>query len=154
MYKCKNFKLYELSPKIYQHVGATAWELFDDRALMTLDSLHDKFGTMIVNDYHWGGKNQFRGVRTTKYYGGAEKADISRSQHKYGRAFDVTFKHYTAVEVRNYVVEHPDEFPYINFLEVGITWVHFDVRNCERIKLWSPDEGFITLDDFKNRGGI
>lgn len=154
MYKCKNFELYELAPEMYQHVGETLWEMFDDRALKMLDVLHEKFGTMIVNDYHWDGINQFRGVRTTKYYGSATKHDRSRSQHKYGRAFDVTFKEHTSVEVRNYVVEHPDEFPYITFLEVGISWFHFDVRNCDQFKLWSPDEGFITLEDFKQRGGI
>lgn len=154
MYKCKHFELYELAPKMYQDVGETLWELFDDRALETLDVLREKFGSMTVNNYHWNGANQFRGVRTSEFYGSAEKNDHSRSQHKYGRAFDVTFKDHTAVEIRNYVVDHPEEFPHITFLEVGISWFHFDVRNCEQFKLWSPKEGFITLEDYKQRGGI
>lgn len=145
MYKCKYFKIYELVPEdYYKKFGEKCWEILDERALKTLDALREKFGAMTINNYKWNGPSQYRGVRTSGYYGSADKNDNSRSQHKYGRAFDVTFKNHSAKEVRDYVLDNQKEFPYITFLEVGISWFHFDCRNCEPIKLWHPDKGFVN----------
>lgn len=147
MYKCKHFKLHELVPKHYfEKYGDACWELLDERALITLDALRDKFGSMTVNNYFWGGNRSWSGLRTPEYYGSESKYRASRSQHKYGRAFDVIFKDTTAKAVREYVLKNRKEFPYITFLECDISWFHFDCRNTAPIKLWSPTRGFVNAE--------
>lgn len=124
MYKCKHFTIKELVPEdVYKRRGEKAWTVFDDRALMTLDALRDKFGSLTVNDWSWGGTFSQSGLRTSdsKHYS-------QYSQHTFGRAFDCKFKEHTAEEVREYVLANKSEFPYIGGLELGISWFHFDVR--------------------------
>lgn len=146
-YRTQHFKLQELVPKkMFDAHGSALWELFDDRALKTLDALRKRFGVMTINNWLWGGNYHQRGLRDVDHYGSAEKYAHSRSQHKYGRAFDVTFKEHTSKEVRDYIIAHPDEFPYITFLEVDISWFHFDVRQRDGLALWSPTRGFVNAE--------
>ncbi len=134
MYKCQNFKIQELVPRhVYDDRGEKAWELFDERALITLDTLHDKYGTMIINNWLWGGGRQWSGLRTHESPYGTQY-----SQHRFGRAFDVIFKNYPAELVRQDVLFHPDWFPLIASLELDVSWFHFDVRNCIKIKVYAP----------------
>jgi len=55
MYKSDHFWVEELLPKEfflkYRHKGDALWLIFDDRLLMTLDSLRDQFGIMTINDW-------------------------------------------------------------------------------------------------------
>jgi len=134
MYTCTHFGIKELVDKeTYSIRGEKAWALLDERALRTLDKLRETFGSTIVNDWSWGGSNQWRGLRTdkSKYYS-------PYSQHSFGRAFDCIFKHHTAEEVRNYIKENRDEFPYITSMEDGVSWLHFDVRNSKFITFPGP----------------
>jgi len=125
MYKCKHFGIKELvSKKVYEDRGTKAWGLLDERALKTLDALRDRFGSTTVNDWSWGGANQYRGFREDGCGVGAEY-----SQHKYGRAKDCTFRDVSAEVVRQYILDNPDEFPYISSIEMGVSWLHFGVGN-------------------------
>ena len=153
MYKCKYFAIHELVPKsLYTAYGEWCWCLLDEYALRTLDALRERFGSLTVNNYKWNGTRKASGFRNEEYYGDAVKYAKSRSQHKYGRAFDFISKTYSAQEIRKYIVEHRDEFPYITFLEVGplddkgkpMNWVHFDTRNGD-FTLWSPELGTIGI---------
>jgi len=129
MYIPKFFTIQELVPKpVFDTYGEQAFQFFDDRALITLDQLRSKFGKAIVNDWHWLGKFDSRGFRLPFDSDGA-----FLSAHKRGQAFDVTFVDKSASYVREYVLKHPDEFPYINAIEADVNWFHFDTRNCERI---------------------
>lgn len=96
---------------------------FDERALSMLQKLRDKFGPCTVNNWLWGGANHLRGYRPLDCPIGAK-----RSQHKLGKAFDCSFENYTAQQVRDYVLAHPEEFPYITAIEGDVSWFHFDVR--------------------------
>jgi len=134
MYKCRHFKIQELVPKhVYEDRGGKAWELLDDRALITLDCLHDKYGTMTINNWLWGGGRQWSGFRTPDSPHGT-----NYSQHRLGGAFDVIFKYHNAEHVRNEVLANPDWFPLITSLELDVSWFHFDTRNCKRIKVYKP----------------
>lgn len=125
MYKCKHFTIKELVSKdLYLDRGERAWALLDERALIMLDRLRGKFGTMIVNDWAFGGKNEYRGFREPSCLVGAQY-----SQHRFGRAFDCSFSHISADEVREYILSHPEEFEYIKAVEMNVNWLHFDVRN-------------------------
>ena len=135
-YKCKHFAAYELVPKhIYNRFGEFAWTFLDKNALIALDSLRSKFGSMTVNDYHWGGNREWSGLRTpnSPYYS-------ETSQHSFGRAFDCLFKDYTAEEVRQSILKNPELYyaKYINSIESDVSWLHFSTNNCDRIKVFKP----------------
>ena len=136
MYKCKHFVIEELvPPKVFKDRGQKAWQLLDDRMLMTLDRLREKYGSMTVNNWKWGGDREWSGLRTadSPYYS-------KYSQHSFGRAADVIFKHDTAEKVRQDILAKPDEFAfeYINSIELGVSWLHFDCRNAKRIFAFHP----------------
>ena len=87
MYKCKYFDIKELVPEhVYEDRGEKAWELLDNRMLMTLDRLREIYGPITVNDWSWGGENQWRGLRTPE-----SPVGTIYSQHRFGRACDCIF---------------------------------------------------------------
>ena len=136
MYKCEHFAIHELvPPHVFAERGEKAWELLDERLLISLDLLRNRFGPMTVNNYYWGKDREWSGLRTSDspYY--------SRySQHSFGRAADCLFANKTAEEVRKEIINNPNnaDFELIGSLELGVSWLHFDVRNCERIKTYHP----------------
>lgn len=134
MYKCKYFTIHELvPPDIYHGYGERAWQFLDDRSLMMLDSLREKFGSTTVNSYYWGGEREWSGLRTSDspYYS-------PTSQHSFGRAFDCIFRNTDAETVRQYILRNPEEFPYITSMELGVSWLHFDCRNVDPIFTFYP----------------
>lgn len=135
MYRPKHFILEELVPEMTHRLfGDKAWEFLDERALMVLDRLREKFGSITVNNWKWGGPRQWSGLRTEESPYGTQY-----SQHRAGRAFDCVFKAADPETVRTYILEHPEEFPEIGGLELGTpTWVHFDVRHHDGIKAFYP----------------
>ena len=136
MYKCEHFKIQELvPPSIYKIYGEFAWHFFDDRALITLDRLRDKYGPTVVNNWHIKGNRQWSGLRTP------ESPDYSPgSQHTFGRAFDCIFKEVSADQVRKDLLDNPEDltFKLITAVEAEVWWFHFDVRNCKRIMIFKP----------------
>ena len=117
----------------------------DSRVTWTAVQLRKLFGTMICNDYLWGGKNTNRGFRNMielidwEYY--KQTGEIITffssitSQHCYGRGLDSTFKKILVKDVRDYIIKHNDkeEFKYITALEKDVPWLHFDVRNFQML---------------------
>lgn len=137
MYRCKHFSIQELvPPDVYRARGFKAWELLDDRLLMAVDALRERFGECVINNWSFGGGYTESGLRTPG-------CDHYRpySQHSFGRAADCKFK-VDAEIIRQYILSNPDKFEYINFLELDTpSWVHIDVRNTKRIATWSPVNG-------------
>jgi len=134
MYKCEHFKIQELVPPAgYDDRGEKAWELLDERALRTLDDLRNDYGTCIVNNWANGGKRMWSGLRTTEspYYS-------PYSQHTFGRAFDCIFTKVTAEEIRQDIIKSRRFYPYICGMELGTSWLHFDCRNVDKIKVFNP----------------
>lgn len=135
MYIPKHFKLYELFPKdFYQefkHEGDKMWWLLDDRGLMTLDMLRDRYGKVFMNNWYWGGDKQYRGYRPPDTRIGAEW-----SQHKFGRGFDSKFADLNAEDIRQDILNDPfdPDFEYITCIEMNVSWLHFDVRNWDKAK--------------------
>ena len=130
MYKPKNFELYELLPKnIYEETmryGETRWQWFDNRLLITLQALRDKEGKIILNDWYWGGKHQYRVFRPFNCEIGA-----LWSMHKSFKAADCIFVETTAERVRTRFLENPGNYSFITCVETEISWFHFDVRNWD-----------------------
>jgi len=136
MYKCEHFAIHELVPKhIYEKRGEKAWELLNPLMLITLDRLRERYGSMRMNNYHWGKDDQWRGLRTpdSKYYS-------ETSKHSQGNAADPIFSKVTAEQVRQDMEDHPDWdcFEFITEIELGISWFHFACSNCVPIKKYYP----------------
>ena len=132
----KIFKIQEFVPEhIYLKRGEKAWELIDDRLIITAEALKKAFplGTMTINNWVWGGDRMWSGLRTleSKYYS-------ETSQHTFGRAIDCIFSEYSAQEVRTYIIDNPELFPYVTGIEDfnGMSWVHIDVRNSDLVKIF------------------
>jgi len=136
MSRCKHFRIEELvSKEVFDLIKEdTLWKLFDDKLLQTIDTLKEKFpeGSMTINNWKWNGNRNQSGLRTknSKYYS-------PTSQHSIGKAIDCVFSDYSEYSVRQYVINNPDEFPYIKGIETGISWCHFDVRSSDRVVLFS-----------------
>ena len=132
MYKPLHFSVHELVPQeVYEKWGDKALMFLDDRALITLDALRERYGSITVNNWFWGGNRQWSGLRTENSPYGSQY-----SQHRFGRAFDCVFKYTTAEEVRQDILADHSLFPFINSLEMGTSWLHWDTRNCRRIKTY------------------
>ena len=136
MYECKHFIIQELvDPDTYAKRGDRGWQLLDDRVLITLDRLRERYGSMTVNNWKWGGDRKWSGLRTVD-----SPWFSTYSQHTFGRAADCIFKTVTAEDVRQDILANPDDptFELINSIELGVSWLHFDVRNCNRIFAFHP----------------
>ena len=125
--KSKYFKIHELVPEhIYKAYKEKAWKFISKDLIITIDALKEHFnlGTATINNYYWNGNRHWSGLRTP------ESPEYNEtSQHSLGNAADIIFSHYTAHEVRNYIINNPHEFEYIKGLELGVSWLHVDTRN-------------------------
>ena len=135
-----NFKIIELVPKrVYEKYADNSQfliSLFNEKALITLQALRNRFGPTTVNDWHINPNgNQYRGYRELECHIGAKF-----SQHKLGNAFDCYFKDTAAKQARQYILDHPEEFPFITAIEGKVNWLHFDVRPATwvGIKVFNP----------------
>lgn len=147
----KHFAIEEIFPPevVEEHlengiVKENIWRIIDERVLITADNLRERFGTMVVNDYLWGGKNKYRGFRPVKslvdvdYFRRYRELKVSwssfYSQHCFGRAIDCKFKNATAEEVREDIRKNPYDLSYhlITAVEDGVGWLHFDIRSWNK----------------------
>lgn len=127
MYTPKYFTESECFPPVV----TPNWSLFDERILISADQLRERFGPLSCNI----GKLTQCGFRTN---------GSLTSQHRFGRGMDLHSSRHSYYKIRQYILEHKEEFPYISFLEVDRNWLHIDCRNCDKITLWSPDRGFLS----------
>lgn len=131
MYIPKHFTVSEMVPpeigtSIQAHGDNWTWAvLFDERLLRVMDDLRDSFGPMLVNDWANGGGTKYRGFRPPGCGVGS-----MFSQHKFGRAVDMIPKDHAAESIRKFILKYPlpDRFKDIGAIEMGISWLHIDVR--------------------------
>ena len=134
--KSKYFEIHELvPPHLFEKRGEGCWRFIDERLIATIDTLKEHFssGTMTINNYKWGGDREWSGLRTS------QSPDYSpTSMHSFGKAIDCIFSHYSAEEVRLYILSNKGFFPYIRGMEDTVSWLHVDVRNEDELKLFQP----------------
>lgn len=136
MYICRYFAIHELiPPKVFKARADKAWELLDPDLLRALDALRSRYGPMTINNYYWSGEREWSGLRTPDgpYYS-------PYSQHTFGRAADCLFKEVSVEQVRTDILSFPNDttFELINAVELDVSWLHIDVRNCSRVKVFEP----------------
>ena len=135
MYKCRHFKIHELvPPQVYQDRGEKAWELIDDRILRTIDELRERYGSITINNYMFGGDREWSGLRTQN-----SPWFSPYSQHTFGRAVDCLFKDADVDKVRQDILDlpHSEVSCYVTAVELDTSWLHIDCRNTDRIKTFS-----------------
>ncbi len=143
----KYFKPYELVPKhIYEIWGDKSEYFIDSNLRKDIDRLREYLRLpLIINDWKWGGKFQYRGYRPLiltsdqikdfyglrasnnnilKYY--SSKYFKSKSMHKLGCAIDCHSPFLTASELRQIVINNQEKFPYIKRIEDKVNWLHSD----------------------------
>lgn len=138
-----NFKDSELlNSEVMKRWGAGGKKLLCPLLLLSLQQVRNRFGRMVILN---NGLQQ-RTLRTPRYFieragGNVAKGNQayanSYSMHKYGKAIDATMLDTPLEKVHEYIFNHPDEFPFIHFIETDVTWLHFDVRNQPDITFWS-----------------
>lgn len=129
LYIPEYFVLQEWLPKDFydqnKGFGDKLWLMFDYRILWTYDKLRKRYGRVTMNNWLWGGHNQYRGWRPFDCPVGAKL-----SQHKFGRAGDGVFT-MPAEEIRQDIIKHQNDydFKYISVIEDNVSWLHCDCRN-------------------------
>lgn len=108
----------DVDPKHFRHI-------MDNRIVWTADRLRERFGKAYINNWLFGGNNQFRGWRPPESTVGA-----TFSQHRFGRALDMTFEDSTPEEIRKdlRIVGRFGAYRYITACEDGVSWLHVDCR--------------------------
>jgi hypothetical protein len=121
IYVPKHFLPSELVPPGY----TDSWfYLLDPQVLLVADLLRDMFGSIVINNYSWGGGVQFAGWRPFDC-----KTGSKYSQHKWGRALDLKFKDDVDLEdVVSFIVKC---CPTIRIIRVYSWGIHIDTRNVK-----------------------
>lgn len=112
------------------------WMGIDDRVKWTADKLREIYGTAIMNTWHSSrmfnkyGYHMYRGWRPKGCTVGAKY-----SQHKFGCAADIVFTGVDVDTVRSDILANPfqEEFQFITFLEMNVSWLHFDCRPHDKL---------------------
>lgn len=129
--KSKYFKIHELVPKaLFKKKGEACWRYIPQTLIDSIDKLKERFpeGSMTINNYFWGGKREWSGLRTPD-----SKWFSATSMHSFMMAVDIVFSKYTAEEVRKDIMDNPEVYPHIKGLELEVNWVHIDVRNEDEL---------------------
>jgi hypothetical protein len=88
------------------------------------------FGICTINDWFWGGKFKWSGLRPENCLIGADFSD-----HKFFNAFDLKFEDYHANAIREYILNHHEDLEAINVIEckeLSPTWCHVAHRNWNK----------------------
>jgi len=118
--------------------GARAWKFLDYRLLYALLIIREGLGRRITVN---SGRRQQRGLRTIvqqmikNYF---YKDRLYLSAHLLGKAVDFDVEGMTAKEVRAWIVDNADLFPFKIRLENLVSWLHLDV-------IWEPQNPKVYL---------
>lgn len=133
----KQLKYFSLDELVCQHVydkyGAFAYNFFDPRILVMIDTIRDRINKAIfINNWQVPGGFSQRGLRCPecqipKDY--AAKGILYMSGHPLGKAFDFIVEGFSAEETRQWLIAKKDWWPYPFRLEDKIDWCHIDLYN-------------------------
>ena len=122
----KYFKTQELiSRAVYEEKGDRAIDFLNPKILEVLVFIREGLNVpLIVNNWSFGGRFQYRGYREPQCKEGAKK-----SQHREGNAIDFHSTILSPEAIRNWIKRNADKLPYPIRLEEDVNWVHIDLAN-------------------------
>lgn len=127
------FKITELvGSRTASKYGEVGWRFFETNALHALLILRKNIDKPVFCNR---GNLEQRGLRTNVQHLVKDKTERNQlyiSAHILGRAFDLDVQGMTAEEVRDWIEENADLFPFKIRLEDGVTWVHIDTIDEEK----------------------
>jgi hypothetical protein len=124
-------------PHVYEKYKDFAWNFFDPRLLIMINTIRDRINKQImVNNWALGGEFSQRGLRCPKCsIVQAKKNDLYMSAHCLGKGVDFDVQGLVAEEVRLWIVQQKSWWPYPMRLERDVNWVHLDLYNSEENKV-------------------
>jgi hypothetical protein len=126
-----------VDPIVYRKHGESSWKFICPMLQETLLILRKNINKPItVNNWSFGGRFTQRGLRTNVSAMVLNKNYLYLSAHMFGKAVDFDVKGMTACEVRQWIVDNADLFPYQIRLERNlkgkpISWIHLDIIQDE-----------------------
>ncbi|WP_397445966.1 hypothetical protein [Polaribacter sp. R77954] len=144
------FDIKELVGKwTYRIHGERSWKFFSSEALTMLLIVRQNINRpMTINTWHIGGKFSQRGLRTNLQEIFRKRFNLGKlylSGHVLGEAFDFDVRGMTAIEVRTWIKENSELFPFKIRLERNkngqpINWVHLDaIQETRNPKVYEFD---------------
>lgn len=131
--------------RTYEKYGLGSWKFLDFRLLWALLIVRTNLNKRIfINNWHKGGRYSQRGLRSNVqqiFQSFFKKLKLYLSGHILGKGIDFDVEGMTAEEVRTWIIENEDLFPFKIRLEKGVDWVHMDVIQDEskpKIYLFNP----------------
>ena len=130
-YESRYFKIVEyVPPEVFKQFGEEAWWFVNPRLVMMDDMLREYFGVPVIINNWWSKNGKTGGNRVASGFRPAScTVGAALSQHRLGNASDKLFKGLDQLKVQKEIISKPNLFPYITAIEVGVNWVHTDVRN-------------------------
>jgi len=134
-----------VSKKVFVKYGERAWMFICPRLLHTLLIIRKELGRpMTINNWAFGGKFSQRGLRSNLssiFMSKFAKGRMYLSAHVMGRAVDFDVKGMSAEDVRNWLVDNAELFPYKIRLEwhmnrSKISWMHLDMFHTKNEKVY------------------
>jgi hypothetical protein len=117
---------------VYNKYKNFAWNFFDFRLIVTINTLRDRINKAIyVNSWDSGGKFDERGLRCPQCEIVKSKTDLYMSAHCLGKGVDLEVEGLIAQEVRDWIILHKNWWPYPIRLEDEVDWIHVDTYNNE-----------------------
>lgn len=150
MFRSPHFVTKELvPPEEYKRWGDGALMLMSPLLVLTVHTLRKRHGRFIINST--GRDREQSGLRTVEYYrreypNWTEEQCLkalaeSRSAHLRGDAADLIPLDTTLEAIHQDIKDNPDVYPFLHFVETGVTWLHVDVRNQPHITFWNVKDG-------------
>lgn len=141
IFKPTYFSLDELvCEDVFNTYGERAWQFFDLRLLIMLDTIRDRIGKPIfVNDWQIHGQYSQRGLRCLRCDLVQDKImsnEMYMSAHCLGKGADFEVEGLVAEEVREWITAHANWWPYHIRLEKGTSWVHLDTFDYSENKVY------------------
>lgn len=121
---------------VYDKYGLFAWNFFDPRLIITLNTIRDRIGKPIyVNNWQIHGDKSQRGLRCPQceiVKGYFEKGVLYMSGHPLGKAADFEVQGLIGQEVRDWIIKNKNWWPYPIRIEKDTSWVHLDVFDNDK----------------------
>jgi hypothetical protein len=120
-------------PEVYHKYSEFAWNFFDMRLIVTMEAIRMRLNKAItVNDWQSHGQFSQRGLRCPQcdlIQNIYAKDELFMDPHALGKAWDFDVQGMVAEEVRQYLIQNKNLWPYSFRLENQVSWVHLDTYN-------------------------